>query len=190
MAEWATLYTSHKREVLDVTRQKLAPIVADALNFVRLHDPRREVELVNECDPEAEIVAEPTLLFRIIYNLALNGMQAMKGQKSHKRITVEARSDATACTLYISDTGSGLPNSNSGKLLMPHMSGFGRPDGTGLGLKIVVDLLNWHGGKIEVARADSHGTHFKVTIPHDTKNAPRDQVLEARPSLDAPAMEV
>ena len=40
------------------------------------------------------------------------------------------------------------------------------------------------------ARADSHGTHFKVTIPHDAQNAPRDQVLEARPSLDAPAMEV
>ena len=81
-----------------------------------------------------------------------------------------------------------LPHGGSGTLLMPHMGGFGRPDGTGLGLKIVVDLLNWHGGKIEVARADSHGTHFKITIPHDAKNAPRDQVLEATPSLDAPAM--
>ena len=75
-----------------------------------------------------------------------------------------------------------LPN-----LLLPHV-GSARPDGTGLGLKIVTDLVSWHGGKIEVARADSHGSHFKITISHDTKNAPRDQVLEATPSLDAPAM--
>lgn len=71
-------------------------------------------------------------------------------------------------------------------LLMPHMSGFGRPDGTGLGLKIVVDLLNWHGGQIDVARSDSHGTHFKITIPHESKNAPRDDEIEGVPAtLDA-----
>lgn len=189
LAEWATLYTSHKRENLDVTREKLAPMIADALNFVRLHDPKRQVELINECDAGVDVVAEPTLMFRIIYNLALNALQSMKGQQGRKRITVEAQSDDTACTLYVSDTGPGLANGGSGALLMPHMGGFGRPDGTGLGLKIVVDLLSWHGGKIDVARADSHGTHFKITIPHDAKNAPRDQVLEATPSLDAPAAE-
>lgn len=185
LAEWATLYTSHKRDSLDVSRQKLEPMVADALNFVRLHDPKRRVDLINECDPQAEVVAEPTLMFRIIYNLVLNALQSMKGQKTRKRITVEARSDETACTLYVSDTGPGLPNTGSGTLLMPHMSGFGRPDGTGLGLKIVVDLLSWHGGKIEVARADEHGTHFKITIPHNGGDAPRDEVLEAAPPLDA-----
>jgi signal transduction histidine kinase len=185
LAEWATLYTSHKRDNLDVSKQKLAPIVADALNFVRLHDPKRKVDIVNECDREAEVVAEPTLMFRIVYNLALNALQSMKGQVGTKRITIEARSDATACTLYVSDTGPGLPNAGAGTLLMPHMGGVGRPDGTGLGLKIVVDLLSWHGGKIEVARADSHGTHFKITIPHNDTNAPRDDVLEQTAALDA-----
>lgn len=185
LAEWATLYTSHKRDNLDVSRQKLAPIVDDALNFVRLHDPKRQVRLVNECDRQAEVVAEPTLMFRIIYNLALNALQSMKGQKTVKRITIEARSDEEACTLYVSDTGPGLPHERPGDLLMPHMSGFGRPDGTGLGLKIVVDLLSWHGGKIEVARADAHGTHFKITLPHVSQNAPRDDELPAPAALDA-----
>ena len=52
-----------------------------------------------------------------------------------------------------------------------------------IGLVLSPFLIN------EVARADSHGTHFKITIPHDAKNAPRDQVLEASPLLDAPAAE-
>ena len=189
LAEWATLYTSHKRDNSNVSRQKLEPVIADALNFVRLHDPKRRVQLINECDANVEVVAETTLMFRIVYNLVLNAMQSMKAQSGHKRITIEARSDDQACTLYVSDTGPGLPNAGAGTLLMPHMSGFGRPDGTGLGLKIVVDLLSWHGGKIEVARADSHGTHFKITIPHDTKNAPRDDVLAHPDPLDASPVE-
>ena len=52
------------------------------------------------------------------------------------------------------------------------------------------DFLNWHGGKIVVARADCDGTLFKITILYDAQNAPRNQVLEASTSLDAPAMEV
>lgn len=183
LAEWATLYTSHKRDNLNVTRQPLAPVIADALNFVRLHDPKRRVELINECDPQAQVVAEPTLLFRIVYNLVLNAMQSMKGHKGRRRVRIEAHSDAQACTVYVSDTGPGLPNQGSGALLMPHMSGFGRPDGTGLGLKIVVDLLSWHGGKIEVARSDAQGTHFKITLPHESPNAPRDDAVRSADGL-------
>ena len=133
LAEWATLYTSHKRDSLDVGRQKLTPIVSDALNFVRLHDPKQRVELINECSPQAEVVAEPTLLFSIIYNLVLNAMQSMKGHDRRRRITIEALSDETACMIYVSDTSPGLPNAGAGTLLMPHMSGFGRLTAQGWG---------------------------------------------------------
>lgn len=126
-------------------------------------------------------------MFCILYNLALNAMQAMKPQSGVKRLTVSALSDIRQCVITVEDTGPGLPAEGRGNLLMPNV-GSGRHDGTGLGLKIVTDLVSWHGGKIEVGRADSHGTHFKITIPHDARNAPRDQVLEATPSLDAPAM--
>ena len=110
----------------------------------------------------------------------------MKGHDRRRRITIEALSDETACMIYVSDTGPGLPNAGAGTLLMPHMSGFGRPDGTGLGLKIVVDLLSWHGGTIEVARADAQGTHFKITLPHESDKAPRDEAVQ----LDAAPVEV
>ena len=82
LVEWAALYTSDKRENLDVRKTALQPLVDDALNFVRMHDPRQKVELENRCPPDVQVVAEPTLMFRIIYNLVLNAMQAMKSQKS------------------------------------------------------------------------------------------------------------
>ncbi len=177
LTEWAALYTSKKREDLNVDRQKLAPIITDALDFVRLHDPHRRVRLINECGDDVEVVAEPTLMFRIIYNLVLNSMQAMKGRKGRQNIRVEARSDDEQCTMYISDNGPGLPKNGQGDLLMPQPPGAHRPTSTGLGLKIVTDLVSWHGGKIDVVRADEHGTHFKLILPHQTPGARRDTAV-------------
>lgn len=175
LAEWATLYTSQKRQNINVQNQSLQPIVADALNFVRLHDPRREVELINGCADDVTVVAEETLMFRIIYNLALNAVQSMKGSDGVSVLRVEAESDAQGCVISISDNGTGLPNTPvKGVLLMPHMSGFGRPDGMGLGLKIVTDLVSWHGGRIDIVKSDKNGTEFKISLPHATPGAPRD----------------
>ncbi len=183
LAEWASLYTSQKRKNIVVSSQSLEPIVADALNFVRLHDPRRKVELINDCDEEVNVVAERTLMFRIIYNLALNAVQAMKGSDSGPMmLRVRAEGDDEMCSIFLSDTGPGLPNTPSqGTLLMPHMSGFGRPDGMGLGLKIVIDLVSWHGGRIHIVRSDEGGTQFKISLPHASPGAPRDAIDPVTP---------
>lgn len=178
LVEWAALYTSDKRENLDVKRQKLRPIISDAMNFVRLHDPRRRVQLVNDCLANTEVVAERTLMFRILYNLALNGVQAMKGQKSFRQIRIRASSDETACVIRVSDSGPGLPGEAPNTLLMPHMSGARQPDSTGLGLKIVTDLVSWHGGRLDIVHSDGNGTQFQINLPHQSPGAPRDETAD------------
>jgi signal transduction histidine kinase len=178
LVEWAALYTSDKRDHLDVQRQKLRPIIADALNFVRLHDPRRRVQLVNDCLGNIDVVAERTLMFRILYNLALNAVQAMKGQDSLQQIRIRASSTDEACIIRVSDSGPGLPNENRGTLLMPHMSGARKPDSTGLGLKIVTDLVSWHGGRLDILHSDGHGTQFQITLPHEAPGAPVHEAQE------------
>ena len=175
LAEWATLYTSQKRKIIDVQKQDLKPIIADAFNFVRLHDPRRQIDLINDCAYGVHVVVEKTLLFRVIYNLALNAMQTMKNQTGVKVLRVQAESDAKGCRILISDTGGGLAETvPKSTLLMPHMSGFGRPDGMGLGLKIVTDLVSWHGGRINILKSNKNGTQFEIDLPHSAPNAPRD----------------
>ena len=179
LVEWAALYTSDKRDNLDVRQQNLRPIIADALNFVRLHDPRRRVQLVNDCLGNVEVVAERTLMFRILYNLALNAMQAMKGQDSLQQIRIRASNDDAACIIRVSDSGPGLPGAQRGTALMPHMGGARKPDSTGLGLKIVTDLVSWHGGRLDVIHSDGHGTQFQITLPHKTPGAPRDEMADS-----------
>ena len=187
LVEWAALYTSDKRDHLDVQRQPLRPIIDDALNFVRLHDPRRRVQLVNDCLANVEVVAERTLMFRILYNLALNAVQAMKGQETLRQIRMRASNNEQACIIRVSDSGPGLPGEGRGSLLMPHMAGARQPDGTGLGLKIVTDLVSWHGGRLDIIHSDGHGTQFQITLPHQAPGAPRDEADgENAVSVDAP----
>ena len=117
-------------------------------------------------------------MFRILYNLALNAVQAMKGQDSLQQIRIRASSTDEACIIRVSDSGPGLPNENRGTLLMPHMSGARKPDSTGLGLKIVTDLVSWHGGRLDILHSDGHGTQFQITLPHEAPGVPVHEAQE------------
>ena len=177
LVDWAALYTSDKRDNLEVEAQPLKPVIADALNFARLHDPNRRTALVNRCPDLVHVVAEEKLMFRVIYNLVLNAMQAMKGQSGAQHVILDAQSDDEKCEIFITDSGPGLPGGQTGALLVPHIGL--RPDGTGLGLKIVVDLLSWHGGRVDIEHSNARGTRFKITVPHKSPGAPRDDELAA-----------
>ena len=56
-------------------------------------------------------------MFRILYNLALNAVQAMKGQEHHLRqIRMRASNNEQACIIRVSDSGPGLPGEGRGSL--------------------------------------------------------------------------
>jgi len=164
LVDWASMYTSQKRDKIDLRVQALAPLVAEVQNFVRLHDPHGRVQLVNQVPPDLTVLAERTLLFRILYNLSLNGVQAMKKDKAGGELKIFARHEGGNCLIRVSDTGLGMSREKAKAALTPHMSGT-LPDGTGLGMMIVADLVQWHGGKIELVRSDLNGTHFLITLP-------------------------
>jgi signal transduction histidine kinase len=190
LVDWAAMYTSQKRQNIDLRVQNLAPLVAEVQNFVRLHDPHGRVRLVNQVPPELTVLAERTLLFRILYNLSLNGVQAMKKDKDGGELKIFARHENGQCLIRISDTGLGMSRDKAKAALTPHMSGT-LPDGTGLGMMIVADLVQWHGGTIELLRSDLNGTHFLISLPLTSKYAPSEQAEqpetepETEPDIEA-----
>jgi signal transduction histidine kinase len=179
LVDWAAMYTSTKRENLNVSHQQVGPIVDEAMNFVRLHDPRREVTLVNDCPKRLGISAERTLLFRVLFNLTLNAVQALKysnqPKTKKKRVRVSARRVDDGIEISVIDNGPGLPKEGRHELMMPHIAR-ATPTGTGLGLKIATDLVSWHGGDIRLDRSDGRGTKFVIKLPseprHKTDEAP------------------
>nr|WP_315862449.1 ATP-binding protein [Picosynechococcus sp. PCC 7117] len=112
----------------------------------------------------APLALDPNLLQHILNNLLGN---ACKYSAPGTTVTVQLGSSAEALTLSIIDQGVGIPPEDQ-----PHIfESFYRASntqnipGTGLGLNIVKEYVQLHGGQIELTSQLSKGSQFTVTIP-------------------------
>jgi signal transduction histidine kinase len=93
-------------------------------------------------------------------NLFKNAVEAMP---SGGTITVRLyRSDAYVC-LEIEDTGTGVPEGID--VFEPFITT--KPQGTGLGLGIVREIVSAHGGVVSYQNTPQTGASFKVSLPLD-----------------------
>jgi two-component system nitrogen regulation sensor histidine kinase NtrY len=99
---------------------------------------------------------------RVIINLVDNAVEAMdrKGE-----IVVETQFDRPngLARIVVADDGPGIPAAERDKLFLPYYSTKRR--GSGLGLAIVRRIIAEHGGNIEVADNNPHGTRFTIELP-------------------------
>ncbi len=65
--------------------------------------------------------------------------------------------------LTASDTGPGVAPQDRAHLFEPFQST--RPDGTGLGLALWREIVEQHGGTIELVSGDGRGATFRVRLP-------------------------
>jgi signal transduction histidine kinase len=96
---------------------------------------------------------------RALDNLVLNAIEAAP---THSEILLSAYIEGDTLYLSAHDAGAGPPAAIRDHLFEPFVTG--RPDGTGLGLSLVREIANAHGG---MARFVSHtnGTTFEMLIP-------------------------
>jgi signal transduction histidine kinase len=65
--------------------------------------------------------------------------------------------------LWVADTGPGIATEELPHLFEPFHTT--RPEGTGLGLALCREIVQQHGGRIELARQDGWGAVFRVALP-------------------------
>jgi signal transduction histidine kinase len=78
--------------------------------------------------------------------------------------------EGEAFWVQVTDTGPGIPLDEQDKLFTPFFRGKlsrREPEGMGLGLPIVRDLVIAHGGRIEVKSTPGQGSCFTFWIPQD-----------------------
>ncbi len=114
------------------------------------------------------IRADRTKLRQILYNLMSN---AMKFTPDKGRVIVSACKKEGALEIKVSDNGIGLSKEDNEKIFMPFTQadsstarGYG---GAGLGLYIVKNFIDLHGGKIWVDSEVGKGSTFIFTLPID-----------------------
>jgi signal transduction histidine kinase len=113
--------------------------------------------------------ADPGQLRQVVANLLTNAAQAME---SGGEWSVEATRDQETDTILFRDTGPGIPPEVRENLFEPLVTT--RAAGIGLGLTICRQIVERHGGTIDVVDHEGEGAMFRVRLPRDRRHEPSD----------------
>lgn len=114
----------------------------------------------------ARVVFDPNRLRRVIINLVENAAQALAAAEEAcpaPEITVRTRLSAEELEIVVEDNGPGIPPENAERVFEPLFST--KSFGTGLGLPMVKQIIEQHGGTIELTSAPGKGARFLISIP-------------------------
>ncbi|MCS6861604.1 MAG: ATP-binding protein, partial [Abditibacteriales bacterium] len=99
-------------------------------------------------------------LLRAFLNVIRNGIQAMPEGGT---LTIRTQLDGNQVQITIADTGTGIPKHILPTIFTPFVSH--RVRGSGLGLPIARQVIEEHGGRIEVESEEGKGTRFIFYLP-------------------------
>jgi len=107
-----------------------------------------------------KVAFHPNTLRRALVNLMQNALDAMP---EGGRLTLRGQGTAAHVCLEICDTGVGIPEDELPLIFEPlHTT---KPEGTGLGLYLVQEIVAAHDGRIAVRSVPGSGTTFTLTLP-------------------------
>ena len=121
------------------------------------------ITLRTQVDEGLLVQGNPTKLREVLTNLIFNAVDALP-QGGLIQITAEARESAVL--LVVRDTGAGMTAATEARIFEPFFTT--KVAGSGLGLAVVKDIIESHGGAIRVVSQLSGGTAFTITLPAAT----------------------
>jgi PAS domain S-box-containing protein len=162
----------------------LTPLVAATAEASRPLIEERKHAFETALPAEPLLVAgDPTRLSQILLNL-LNNAAKYTPEGGHIRLAVETGEGGREAVIRVQDTGIGIPVDLLPKVFDLFAQGERALDrtegGLGIGLTLVRQLVQMHGGSVEVHSAGpGRGSEFIVRLP----------LLAVQPSADAPSVQ-
>ena len=146
-------------------RLDLARLASDVTKRFAIQAREKHVEIEEHIGSVPEIIGDPVKLSWVISNLLGN---ALRYTPAGGTIKVSALGTDHATRLEVSDSGPGIPADMKDyifeRFVQYGSEGFEKGS-AGLGLSIVKEIVEAHGGRIFVESANSHGARFIVEIP-------------------------
>ena len=158
------LEMSNLRQVARNERIQLAPMIEEIFTDLAPLSDKRGVTLTAEGD--GIMTGSDALIYRLIFNLTEN---AVKYNRQGGSVRVSVTQKPEKLLLRVSDTGCGIPEEYQRSIFQP----FFRVDksrsreygGAGLGLSLVWEIADLHGGSVWVEESSDKGTTIAVELP-------------------------
>lgn len=158
------LEMSNLRQVARNERIQLAPMIEEIFTDLAPLSDKRGVTLTAEGN--GIMTGSDALIYRLIFNLTEN---AVKYNRQGGSVRVSVTQKPEKLLLRVSDTGCGIPKEYQRSIFQP----FFRVDksrsreygGAGLGLSLVWEIADLHGGSVWVEESSDKGTTIAVELP-------------------------
>jgi two-component system, NtrC family, sensor kinase len=142
-------------------------LIEDSLFLVQQKTRTHRIKVIKSIDSSAQglsLRCQPNKLEQVIMNLLSNACDAMLSC-SQKELGLCARKEGNWLMLDVSDTGTGIPLEIQERMFENFFTTKPRGEGTGLGLKIVRNIVVDHGGELLLQSTVGKGTTFTVKLP-------------------------
>ena len=165
------LEMSNLRQVARNERIQLAPMIEEIFTDLAPLSDKLGVTLTAEGD--GIMTGSDALIYRLIFNLTEN---AVKYNRPGGSVWVSVTQELEKFLLRVSDTGCGIPEVYQRSIFQP----FFRVDksrsreygGAGLGLSLVWEIADLHGGSVWVEKSSEKGTTIAVGLPTQQSTKP------------------
>lgn len=149
---------------LQLAEVNLQPVVSGVMDMIRFMTNGKPISLENRVPEQfPDVIADENRLIQILFNLLHNAVKfTPQGE-----VAVEARAEKGRALITISDTGVGMDKETQRRVFQPYeqagaMNGY--EGGFGLGLSICKQLVEYHGGSIEVRSSPGEGSRFVFSL--------------------------
>jgi signal transduction histidine kinase len=148
---------------LDRSRVDLATVVAGVADSLESRFVTSGVRLERGLSP-AVVWADPSRLRQVVANLLAN---AAKFTPSGGTVSLLVVADQHCARLEVTDTGPGLAPEERDQVFERFFRGSAgqKTGGSGIGLAVVRDLVEAHGGQVKAESAQPGGAKFVVSLP-------------------------
>ncbi len=118
------------------------------------------------CGELKDVPLDADKIRQAIYNLIQNAIQAMpKGGKIYITTKLERGRFLNKAVVEIRDTGMGIPDEIQPRIFDAYFTTKEREGGVGLGLSLTLQIVEAHGGKIELRSKVGMGSSFRIILP-------------------------
>jgi signal transduction histidine kinase len=173
------------RESLSPGHANVAETIQRSVLAVRLNPRHHSRSIDVLCAAQVAGWFDQRKLERALYNLILNACEAAPGVGGTVEVT--AAEVAGSITISVADNGPGIAESIRERLFHPFVS-YGKENGTGLGLAVVLKIVQDHGGEIVVERTAQGRTVFRIVLPGRLQDASRNGNSDEEPGVDTASL--
>jgi signal transduction histidine kinase/CheY-like chemotaxis protein/AraC-like DNA-binding protein len=140
----------------------------------------KDIKLKTEIPQEIYAEFDLEVIEKVMFNLISN---AFNYTNKFGTILISVKTDESNITIKVSDTGLGIPENELPYLFnrfykISNSRRFSENEGIGIGLALSKELIQLHGGKIDVYSNENQGTTFFISIPQFHSISERNQKWE------------